>query len=263
MDVNLTKGLSQLGSFFRKWGIHLLFIAVFVWLFPRSSGLRPVICNPPYLELLAAFWVLLFLYSHYLFWIPKVLCAKRIVLYIIVAVVTVLICSGGEMLLLRDDLCRVAYGGFNVRDRRYFLLQDLYYVSLRDIGLMTLFLILRMWKYQHDKVTDLQKNKIHKPHVIQVKDHDNNILLLETDDILYCHQDKNYTYYHTAKDTYTSLTSLRKVKELFGDDCVQISRNTLVMRHAIAERKNAYVKLCDKNDPEYSQRLIINESFQE
>jgi len=258
MTKNFKKSLCL---FCRKWWRVLLFTAFFLWLFPRSSGLRPIVYSSPLKEPTVGLWVLLFLYLHYLFLIPCYLGKKRYTLYTVIFIVTLLLCGAGEILFLCDDLREFIYYGYSLEEQHYFLFQDFLFVTMRDAGLLAVFVLLKQLEIVNDEYTDLQNEGIRRFRVVKVRDKDNKPLLLSMDDILYCEQKKNYTHFHTATGEYTALTSLKTISLQFGKECVQISRNTLVMQHAIEQEGDTFLILKESAYPDNLKELMVNERY--
>ena len=261
MDKKTKKSEKSLWPFCRKWLIVLLFTVFFLWLFPRSSGLRPIVFNSPFKEQTAGLWVLLFLYLHYLLLIPRYLGKRRHALYAVVSIVTLLLCGAGEILFLCDDLREYVYCGYSQEEQHYFLFQDFLFVTMRDAGLLAVIVLLKQLEIVNDEYTDLQKEGIRQFRVVKVRDKDNRPLLLSTDDILYCEQKKNYTHFHTATGEYTALSSLKTISLQFGEECVRISRNTLVMRHAIEQEGDSFLILKESAYPDNLRELMVSERY--
>ena len=74
---------------------------------------------------------------------------------------------------------------------------------------------------------------------LDVKDHDNKLVLIPIDDIYYCRQDGNYTYIYSVDNIwYTRLGSMVNLEQLFGEEeFVRISPTLLVPYKYIASCK--------------------------
>ncbi len=94
--------------------------------------------------------------------------------------------------------------------------------------------------------------------VLKVKDGEKNDCFIKISQLLYCKQDRNYTHYFTGDNEYTTLSTLKEIKEQIGDECIQISRNLLVMKHAIEDQNDAYVTLHNPSNPETPIILPVN-----
>jgi len=186
---------------------------------------------------------------------------KRYTLYTVIFIVTLLLCGAGEILFLCDDLREFIYYGYSLEEQHYFLFQDFLFVTMRDAGLLAVFVLLKQLEIVNDEYTDLQNEGIRRFRVVKVRDKDNKPLLLSMDDILYCEQKKNYTHFHTATGEYTALTSLKTISLQFGKECVQISRNTLVMQHAIEQEGDTFLILKESAYPDNLKELMVNERY--
>lgn len=263
MDKMIKKIWLLLWRFGKKSSILLLFTVFFFWLFPRTSGMRPIVFSTPYKELTVGIGILLFLFTHYFYFIPQYLSTKRYVSYATISVITLLICGAAEILYLRKDLCMNVYQYFSLKEQHYFLLQDFFLVTIRDAGLWVAFILMKEVEIVNEEYAELQKENIKQLHVIKVKNMDKKNVLLNIEEILYCEQKKNYTHFYTTTAEYIALCSLKSVKNQFDGECLQINRSTLVMKQAIKQRMDNYIVLKEVAFPKRITRLIVNERYQD
>lgn len=248
--------------FGRCWLPHILFCCLLICIFPKTSGMRPVLHWIPYKERLAAIIVLALLYSHYLFFIPRLLIQARCIAYAICAVATISTGAALELLIIEPELMRTIYKGFPPNTHNTLLFGDLRHVFYRDAALLAFFILLSLYQHTAHSIHKLQKSTANHLQVVCVKDADNNSLFLNISDILYCQQERNYTHIITTQQEYRLRSSLRQTCETLGENCVQVNRYQAAMLPHILERKKDYILVGDMNRPETATKLVVTQGFQ-
>ena len=119
MDKNKTDFTSSLWRFGRKWLMHIIFCACFIYQFSHMSVMRPLIPEPSYLEYVFATFVLVFLYIHYFLLIPRFLLQKKYMLYVVIAIVSAFTWSLCEVGFLKIYLYEYFYSNETVYTRYY------------------------------------------------------------------------------------------------------------------------------------------------
>ena len=114
---------------------------------------------------------------------------------------------------------------------------------------MAFFVLLGLYENAVREEESMKKESAKQLHLLHVKNKEKKDCFIEIPQLLYCKQVKNYTHYYTGTDEYTSLTALKEIKELIGEDCVQVGRSLLVMRHAIQDQNDAYITLRNPSNP--------------
>lgn len=258
MDKKKTNFFSSLRSFGRKWMVHIIFCTCFIYQFTHMSVMRSLIETPKYIEYCFSIYVLFFLYTHYFLFIPKFLLQKKCTQYIIIAIVSAIIWSCCEIWLLADILREFFYSNFPSEVQAVVFRQTIFNIFMRNIALLAIYILLSLYE---KTVTDVKNMKIASAkqlHLLKVKDNQKKECFIEIPQLLYCKQVRNYTHYFTDNNEYTTLTTLKEIKELIGDDCIQVSRNLLAMRHAIMDQNDAYVTLKNPSNPEKPIILSVN-----
>lgn len=212
--------------------------------------MRPLVPKPIYIEYICAFLVLLFLYLHYFLFIPRILVQKKYALYIVVAIVSAFVWSCCEIAFLSPYLMRYFYSKFSIEIRKILFEQVIFSVFLRNIALLAIYVLLSLYENAVREVTEMKAETVKQMQVLKVKDKQKRICFVKIPQLIYCWQDKNYTHYYTDGGEYTSRTALKEIKELLGNECIQMGRNLLVMRHAVLDQNDSYVTLCNPSDPE-------------
>ena len=249
MDENKAGFLSSLRQFGRKWLVHLVICIGFIYVFSHMSLMRPLIPKPFYMEYVVAIFVLLFLYLHYFLFIPKFLLQKKYALYFIIALGSALVWSCCEVGFLYSKLHDFFYANFPSEIQFELFKQDIITQSMRNLALLAFFVLLGLYENAVREEESMKKESAKQLHLLHVKDRGKKDCFIEIPQLLYCQQVKNYTHYYTGTDEYTSLTTLKEIKELIGDECVQVGRSFLVMRHAIQEQNDAYITLRNPSNP--------------
>ena len=248
MDENKTNFTDSLLRFGRKWMAHVIFCICFTYLFTHMSVTRPLIPNPSYLEYVFATFVFLFLYIHYFLFIPRFLLQKKHTQYIVIAFVSTFLWSICEVGFLKTYLTEFFYSGFTPVIQNKLLVQDIVNIFVRNMALLAIFIHFCQYEKVVREGEDMKIASARQLHLLKVKDSQKKDCFIEIPQLLYSKQVRNYTYHFTGDNEYTSLTTLKEVKELIGDDCIQVSRNLLVMRHAIADKNDSYVTLHNPSD---------------
>lgn len=222
----------------------------FAYVFTHMSVMRPLIPHPDYLEYACAAFVLLFLYLHYCFLIPKFLLQRKYTQYVVMAIVTALVWSCCEVGFLKPYLGKYFYAKVPVPFQTGLFVQDIAAIFMRNIATLSIYILFGLYEKAVSEEKNMKAASANQLHLLRVKDNQKEDCFIEIPQLLYCRQDRNYTHYFTRDGEYTTLTTLKEIKELIGEDCVQVGRNLLIMRQAILEENSEYVTLHNPSDPE-------------
>ena len=258
MDKNKTDFTSSLWRFGRKWIVHIIFCACFIYQFSHMSVMRPLILKPTYIEYVCALFVLLFLYIHYFLFIPRILLQKKHSLYVVIAIVTAIIWSCCEIVFLKTYLYEFYYSNFPVDYQKEFYQQNVLGCSMRNIALLSIYILFSLYEEAVREEKNMKKESAKQLQLLKVKDNQKKDCFIEISQLLYCMQVRNYTHYFTSDSEYTTLSTLKETKELLGDNCIQISRNLLAIQHAIIDQNDAYVTLHNPSDAGKPIILSVN-----
>ena len=258
MDKNKTDFTSSLWRFGRKWIVHIIFCACFIYQFSHMSVTRPLIPEPSYLEYVFAIFVLLFLYTHYFLFIPKFLLQKKYTQYVVIAIVNVFIWSSCEVFFLKTYMTEFFYSEFTPVVQNKLLVQDIINIFVRNIALLAIYILLSLYEKAVIEENSTKIASARQLQLLKVKDNQKKDCFIKIPQLLYCKQVRNYTHYFTSDSEYTTLSTLKETKELLGDNCIQISRNLLVMRHAILDQNDSYVTLHNPSDAGKPIILSVN-----
>lgn len=127
-------------------------------------------------------------------------------------------------------------------------------ISIRNLALLSIYILLSLYEKAVKEENSTKFASARQLHLLKVKDKQKKDCFIAISQLLYCKQNRNHTHYFTGYNEYTSLTALKEIKELIGDDCIQVSRNLLVMRHAIEDKNDSYVTL---HNPSDAGKLIV------
>lgn len=258
MDGNRTIFTYSLLRFGRKWIVHVIFCVCFIYQFAHMSVMRPLIPKPFYSEYVLAIFVLLFLYTHYFLFIPKFLSRKKYVSYVVIAIVSAFIWGLCEMGVLKTYLREHFYSNFPSVVHTKLFIHDIIGVSMRNAALLSTYILFSLYEEAVKEKKSIKKEAAKQLRLLKVKDKQKKDCFIEIPQLLYCKQIRNYTHYFTGDNEYTSLTPLKEIKDLIGDNCIQVNRNLLVMRHAIEDKNDAYVTLQNPSNPEKPIVLSVN-----
>ncbi|MBO6051517.1 MAG: LytTR family transcriptional regulator DNA-binding domain-containing protein [Bacteroidales bacterium] len=250
MDKNKTDFTSSLWRFGRKWIVHIIFCACFIYQFSHMSVMRPLIPEPTYMEYIFALFALTFLYLHYFLFIPRFLLQKKYVQYFIIAIVSALIWSCCEAGFLKTYLHKYFYSNFPSFVQTKLFIHDIVGISMRNIALLSIYILFSLYEEAVREEKSMKKESAKQLQLLKVKDNQKKDCFIEISQLLYCKQVRNYTHYFTSDSEFTTLSTLKETKELLGDNCIQISRNLLAIQHAIIDQNDAYVTLKNPLNPE-------------
>ena len=187
--------------------------------------------------------------SFILLFIPKFLLQKKYAIYFVIALGSALVWSCCEVVFLYTKLHDFFYANFPSEIQFELFKQDVINQSMRNLALLAFFILLGLYENAVREEESMKKESAKQLRLIHVKDKEKKDCFIEIPQLLYCQQVKNYTHYYTETEEYTSLTTLKEIKELIGEDCVQVGRSLLVMRHAIRDQNDAYITLCNPSNP--------------
>ena len=170
MDENKAGFLSLLRQFGRKWLVHLVICIGFIYVFSHMSLMRPLIPKPFYMEYVVAIFVLLFLYLHYLLFIPKFLLQKKYALYFIIALGSALVWSCCEVGFLYSKLHDFFYANFPSEIQFELFKQDIITQSMRNLALLAFFVLLGLYENAVREEESMKKESAKQLRLIHVKD---------------------------------------------------------------------------------------------
>lgn len=142
------------------------------------------------------------------------------------------------------------YSNFPVDYQKEFYQQNVLGCSMRNIALLSIYILFSLYEEAVREEKSMKKESAKQLQLLKVKDNQKKNCFIEISQLLYCKQVRNYTHYFTSDSEFTTLSTLKETKELLGDNCIQISRNLLDMRHAILDQNDAYVTLRNPLTPE-------------
>jgi hypothetical protein len=126
------------------------------------------------------------------------------------------------------------------------------------MAFLSLYILFSLYEEAVKEGESMKKESAKQLQLLKVKDNQKKDCFIKIPQLLYCKQVRNYTHYFTSDSEYTTLSTLKETKELLGDNCIQISRNLLALRHAILDQNDAYVTLHNPSDAGKPIILSVN-----
>ncbi len=208
--------------------LNVLFCAYILWFTTNNSFLRPF-AGSKTREFLAGLILLITLYANYFLLYPK-LHKKHPVVYWVVLVSLCIIAAAVDFAIAHRFMmyCNSAIieeiGAFRFFSEHYKL------IVIRNVTLNAFPFIFRE-RQELRKALDAEVQVVYRDtQMVDVVDHESNLLMIPKDDIYYCVQDGNFTRIYTVDDRwFTRLGSMKHLVQLFGEeDFVRISPTVLV-----------------------------------
>ena len=208
--------------------LNVLFCAIVLYLFANYSQLRPY-AGSAVKEVLAGLLLLATLYANYFLLYPLIH-KKHPVVYWVVVVFVCFMAGLIEMAIAWPFFkhCNAAavelFGSFRL------FLHHLIIVTARDLA-FTFFPFMFRERQEQRKALEAEVQVVYRDtQMVDVVDHESNLLMIPKDDIYYCVQEGNFTRIYTVDDRwFTRLGSMKHLVQLFGkEDFVRISPTVLV-----------------------------------
>lgn len=222
--------------------LHILGCALFVDVFTRINVCRIFPYNHPYVEWLLAGAILLVGYSFYFYFVKKFYVSGFFAKFWCAFATAITILTALEFILLLPELQALLI--YDALTYKLYIIQSIFLVFFRNMGLVGLLLILRMnhyyrVNYKEERKTNIQVNSTYS--IISNK----MTTTLNVDEIVYIQHQKNYTYFYMLDGrSYSQYISLVKVEEEMPDGMFEYAnRNTLINIHHHYSYKNGTLYL--------------------
>lgn len=215
---------------FAKIFLNILFCATLLWFFSRNCFLRPY-AGGIWKEVFSGVLMLASIYANYFLLYPQLMEKRHShTLYWLAVVVMVLIITVLELAIAHNYIMECT--GFVIEQVGFysFFSKLLFAVGGRNLFFNFFSYLFRERKQLQDALDNEVKIVYQDVRRLDVKDHDNKLVLIPIEDIYYCRQDGNYTYIYSVDNIrYTRLGSMVNLKQLFGkEDFVRISPTLLI-----------------------------------
>ena len=208
--------------------LNVLFCAIVLYFFANYSQLRPY-AGSATKEVLAGLLLLATLYANYFLLYPLIH-KKHPVVYWVVVVFVCFMAGLIEMAIAWPFFKRCNAAAVELFGSFRLFLHHLIIVTARDLA-FTFFPFMFRERQEQRKALEAEVQVVYRDtQMVDVVDHESNLLMIPKDDIYYCVQEGNFTRIYTVHDRwFTRLGSMKHLVQLFGkEDFVRISPSVLV-----------------------------------
>ena len=205
-----------------------LFYATIIIFFGRNCIIRPGACTAMYKEYLVGVFVVAILLVEQLVLIPKLYSRNRFLWFCLLSAVLLLLLTTGEMLLVLPNIERSILNAPLPASKMIMTFSKL--ILFRNFGLYSFVffvtVLLRELSIARKKALALKA----QIQYIDVRNLQNEIVFVKTQDILYCEQNQSITHiFMISGEKYYRFDSMKNMEELLGtDQFFRISRCHLV-----------------------------------
>ena len=208
--------------------LNVLFCAIVLYFFANYSQLRPY-AGSATKEVLAGLVLLATIYANYFLLYPLIHRKNPIVYW--VALVFVSIVAGLIEMVIAWPFMKYCCAAAMVQwGLSKFFLHHMIIVTARDLA-FNCFPFMFRERQELRKALDAEVQVVYRDtQMVDVIDHESNLLMIPKNDIYYCVQDGNFTRIYTVDDRwFTRLGSMKHLVQLFGEeDFVRVSPTVLV-----------------------------------
>ena len=208
--------------------LNILFCTIVLYLFAYYSQLRPY-AGSAVKEVLAGLLLLATLYANYFLLYPLIH-KKHPVVYWVVVVFVCFMAGLIEMAIAWPFFKRCNAAAVELFGSFRLFLHHLIIVTARDLA-FTFFPFMFRERQEQRKALEAEVQVVYRDtQMVDVVDHESNLLMIPKDDIYYCVQEGNFTRIYTVDDRwFTRLGSMKHLVQLFGEeDFVRVSPSVLI-----------------------------------
>ena len=208
--------------------LNILFCTIVLYFFANYSQLRPY-AGSATKEVLAGLVLLATIYANYFLLYPLIH-KKNPVVYWVVLVFVSIVTGLIEMVIAWPFMKYCCAAAVEQWGLPRFFLHHMMIVTARDLA-FNFFPFMFRERQELRKALDAEVQVVYRDtQMVDVIDHESNLLMIPKDDIYYCVQDGNFTRIYTVDDRwFTRLGSMKHLVQLFGEeDFVRISPTVLV-----------------------------------
>ncbi|MCR4736643.1 MAG: winged helix-turn-helix transcriptional regulator [Bacteroidales bacterium] len=208
--------------------LNILFCAIVLYFFANYSQLRPY-AGSAIKEVLAGLLLLTSIYANYFLLYP-LLRKKHPVVYWVVVVFVSIVAGLIEMIIAWPFIKICCAATMDILGSSRLFLHHLMIVTARDLA-FNFFPYMFRERQELRKALDAEVQVVYRDtQMVDVVDHESNLLMIPKDDIYYCVQDGNFTRIYTVHDSwFTRLGSMKHLVQLFGEEeFVRISPTVLI-----------------------------------
>lgn len=235
------KNLEQI----KKWSLHLVFCAVFLYYFRNYCSLRPAAFPSFYKEFFSGVIALAVIYLNYLLLFPKLYACGKFKAFWLLTSCSIIISGCLEMLLVYPEVKKMYQQTCDISKLPIYIILDTFNVTLRNGGWVLFSIaiseIQRLRKQEQNKENVMRKTY----GFVDVQNSDYSYGFISTEKIYYCEQEQNMAnIYALDKKKYFRYCSMKRMEEILGaDDFVRISRDIIVAKKFIYKYSNGQLEL--------------------
>ena len=208
--------------------LNILFCAIVLYFFANYSQLRPY-AGSATKEVLAGLVLLATIYANYFLLYPLIH-KKNPVVYWVVLVFVSIVTGLIEMVIAWPFMKYCCAAAVEQWGLPRFFLHHMMIVTARDLA-FNFFPFMFRERQELRKALDAEVQVVYRDtQMVDVIDHESNLLMIPKDDIYYCVQDGNFTRIYTVLGSwFTRLGSMKHLVQLFGEEeFVRISPTVLI-----------------------------------
>lgn len=224
---------------------HLLFCAAVILVFGNFCRLRPAAYPCMYKEYLSGVIVLASYYSILLLWFPMCFRKSQTVLFTVLSILTVLLASAGEILMVYPQINYILSTQFGPDKAHLYIQNSFIFVFARNAGFALFAFMSGLIRYQSRLLWQKDRIMFTRHRQIAAERDETNPDLVDISRICYCEQNSNYTRIYTKDgEYYDKLCTLEHMSDLLSEtNIVRISRKYLVMPDAIVSYDKSSVNV--------------------
>lgn len=240
---------------FVRFFSHLCFIISILLIFRYFSLLRPIAKDAFYKEYLSALFMLIMLYTNYLYIIPHYFLKRKYATFLLLSLASVFLAALFEMLLVTSDIKVNLPSSFNEQQKILHTFVHFFLLVGRNMAFMFFFFVLKIFEneIQTHKKEQLLLAKSKGYIAVSTKE---GMKYISVSEIHYVNQDKNYCNIFTFDgNKYDKYISLLKMSEYLPENqFIKINRNVIVNILGILSCTGDTLNLYDKRS---EQELIF------
>lgn len=247
-----------------KWCIHLIFCAIFLYVFRSYCSLRPAAFPSLYKEFIAGLVVLAAVYLNYFLLFPHLFARRKYLSFWLLTFCSILLAGGLEMLIVFSQVKEIYKQTCEISLIRHYMVLDTIAVCMRNGGWVLFAIIIseisRIRKQEQDKEISLRQQY----HFIDVRCSDYSNAFINTKDIYYCMQEHNtVTIYTNNLNQYFRYCSMVRMEDLLGtEEFIRISRNVIVSKKYIGKFSDGRLELRKPNKYSKTTFLPVGQAYE-
>ncbi|MDL2240726.1 LytTR family transcriptional regulator DNA-binding domain-containing protein [Bacteroidales bacterium OttesenSCG-928-K22] len=225
--------------------------------------MRPIAVGALYKEYLSFAFIVIMVYSNYLYFIPRYFQKGKIKLFWLFAISTILLAALGEFMLVKPNIYYCIVRSLKPDEIDKYFRAILFLIIFRDLCFFLFFFLHKIYK-------DLSEKYLYEQHILSQKT--KSIIITQPErkkyceiyiqDIAYVSQNRNITSFHLINGTaINQYFSLSQVEQLLPENtCLRINKTNVVMLSQIMSYNESTIVLKLKENDEHVQ-LPISEKY--